>query len=336
MADDDIAKIVKSIPQKGNRVQATIDKNALKLFFHFFSKKPDTISKSFFGNKIITKDDILDLSKMVAEKLKLHSVKDAVFSVIISFKNNKTLTYGSLTQFQKHPFDEPDIIENIIIKYDFLLDLDDDVPKRYYINIRISGNMSPILVLRSIFSQDPTDIDNIDDMMPSCIVNIGFIDSRMSTELMQLVEDWHKSLRRPVIEGKIIEWIKKHDDITVLIGRYFAVIVGIIIASMILLRYKFNILVNFEEYKKVAIVLLIFAGIIYVFNRIGKIVARKFVKIINRIGELPVFQITKGDKSNVDKIAQKNTNSKIKVIIGYIVEFVIGCLASWVVWKLTK
>jgi hypothetical protein len=42
-------------------------------------------------------------------------------------------------------------------------------------------------------------------MMPSCIVSVDFVEAIMSDELIHIVENWYKSRRKVVIEGKFIE-----------------------------------------------------------------------------------------------------------------------------------
>jgi len=321
-------------------ISANIKAEDLSVLFRLFSQKADKITQFFSGAKIITKDDIIDLLKKITEKLKLHNTTASTISITVGLEHNKYLTFGDIRKFNADISEEGETIENIALKIDFLLSSPhnpEKPPQRYALNIRLTGSVSPLVSFQALLSKDPTELeDDISFMSPSCIVSIDFVDALMSNELIQIIKVWHKSLRFPIIEGKFSEWIKKHYDIISSIARYFCYVIGVIVCLLLLFRYKFSIVATMENYKQVSLHLFVFTIIMWVSRSIGIKIETKFKKIIRKIGEIPTFQITKGDKVAVDKIAQQNANSRAKLIFHSILEFIVGFLASLLVWGLTR
>jgi hypothetical protein len=147
-----MAKIIKKqdieevkIPQGGG-ITSTISRDDLKTFFYLFSRRPNTISQNFYGNNIIKKDDIIELSKKIHDKLKLYQIDALAISVIIALKNNQFLEFGEFDKFLSHPFDEKEVVESIVLKYSFLLNTNlSEAPQRYSLNIRLAGSVSPMV-----------------------------------------------------------------------------------------------------------------------------------------------------------------------------------------------
>jgi hypothetical protein len=103
-----------------------------------------------------------------------------------------------------------------------------------------------------------------------------------------------------------------------------------------LFRYRLPFFPDIAEYRKTTFLILLILCILWISKNIGLWTKTLFMKILGRIGEIPIFQITKGDMANLDKIAQKNSNSRAKLIRNSLLEFLIGFLASLTVWFLTK
>jgi len=337
MRDKPIIASVEQVEDVPSReFKTSISRDDLRSLFYVFSKKANTISQNFYGKSIIKKDDIIELSSKIFEKLKLNQVDMCTCCIVVALKNNKFLEFGGLEKFTEHTFDEGDVVENIVLKFNFLMNIDRSVPQHYSMNIRLAGSMSPMFLLRHIFNQVQNDFDDIENMLPSSIVNIDYVEAIMSDELILIVENWYKSRRQVVIEGKIIEWIKKNNNLFPNISSIFCTLVGITISSILLFRHDFSFLNYMGEYRRASILILSFFGMVWISKYIGKRVGYSIKKNIQKMGEIPIFQLTKGDLSNLDKIAQNNSNSKIKLILHFCIQFILGFFASYVVWLLTN
>jgi hypothetical protein len=319
------------------KITSNISKNDLKTFFYLFTRKPNTISKNFYGKNIIKKEDIIELFSKICEKLRLHKIDGLTTSTIIALESNKYLEFGDFDSFSSYHFDEKEVVESIVIKFNFLLIVDEHIaPEHYSLNIRLSGEFSPMVYFRMLLNQNSTEIDDIDFMMPYCNVNINFIDNIVSEELLNIIGNWYESRRKVIIEGKFLEWVKSKNDILSSMAYYFSLFIGVIIIMLILLSKKLLFHQLFYESKGLVFHILLVFGILWVSRKLGIIVERSFDKLLRKIGQIPVFQITKGDFSNLDKIAQRNSDSRAKLIRNAVFEFIIGFLASLTVWLLTK
>ena len=80
MSDKQMDKMENIQPDK---IISTISRDDLRSLFYIFSGKPNKVSQNFYGNRIIKKDDIIELSNKIYNKLQLHQIYAYTTSVII-------------------------------------------------------------------------------------------------------------------------------------------------------------------------------------------------------------------------------------------------------------
>lgn len=313
---------------RGETVLASLDREALKRFFYVFAARPDSRVKLFTRPITIVKQDLLDLNSMMSEKLRLHRIQAAVTRISIAFKKRELLEFGSWDDYEKYNFDEPTPIEHLSVVWDLLFKLDDNpIPCRHTVTLRIASELTPAQVLHTIMSQDYDAIESLEINAAPCMVRVDFINSRLSDEIVELVKKWNEGRRKAIEERPTLSWMKRQKDKVAPIVHYVLPACLVILSIFSLGRMDRQSigalqLVHFG-YWAIVTVVAVFLG-----NKIGLRMGRKVFRSLSDIGKLPIFQITRGDKTRCDEIAQENIKGRRSIIVLIMIDLFIGVITG--------
>jgi hypothetical protein len=316
------------------RLYAGIKKDDLKALYYLMAGKPDSNIKLFHDPISIEPNDIIELNDNIQEKLQNHNVDAGTTTVTINYTSNETEQFGIWAEFITHKWNTYKEIEEITIKWDFLVSLPTyKFPQRHTIVLKVSSRLTPLHLFQAMFSNDSDDLENIENEIAPVICRIDFINHVLSDELMSIVENWIKSRIKPLFDpvfGQILENHKAgiarflHYSIPIFITILAAGVLNKIVNSC----FIGNTPVTVNELKIFMFWLLGSGVVIFIFVQIGFWIGSRAYKSIESYGEHCVFNFTNGDKNKHLRLAKNNKRSVIQIISSIVLNFIINISAS--------
>ena len=317
-------------------VSARMSRKDLRTFFYLFTSRPDSVFKPFFKPIVVKQEDLTELNDSICEKLKLHSIEAVNAKIQISLSKNKLLEFGSWGRFIGHKFKESDSIASLVIRWDFLINLSDygNRPLPHSMSLRISNDLSPIQMLRAVFSGEG-DINDIEDNVPPCLLKIDSIHPQLADEMINVVKEWIDGRRKAIIEKPFLQRLRKRNKfVSSFVHFLIPAVVSLVSISIFIFNYLIATDIKDLLFKQGITLYLSFFGI-YIFHKLGLKLADSVSKKLRSLGKLPIFQITNGDKLQCDEIEKSNIKHKRSLIWTFILELIIGIggsLIATIIW----
>lgn len=296
----------------------TIDNNedmkeAIKPMFYLLTGKPDNLFKIYDRDVIITPESIRELNEMVHEKLDHFEVNGLVFTATIAYQNNKVIEFGNWNEFDLFRWNIPDVTKSIVIKWDFLISLPEyGAPQRHSITLRIAQGTSQKEMLMLMLNNNIEELENIDLNNSPIFCRVDFINTLLGTEIIELIDRWNKSRKRPTNHSRLSTFFyKKRRLFANIIEHSFPIFVFILILSSI------NFMVttfHFENLSSEAIkpylYWLVIVTILFTTCKKGSYyLAKKFYSSIVESRQYNIFRLTNGDYNKQQEI-EKITSAK--------------------------
>ncbi len=320
---------------KETEVIAAIPKDAFKAMFYLFAGKPDSKVKMFNRRIILSPDDIQDLNTKITDKLKLHNVDQSISTAVIKFDKEESVEFGTWTELENFDFKIPYTTQEVSLRWDFRIKLDAyAVAQRHTLTVRLSKAPNPKDFLQMILSQDPDDESELETKLGLCMVRVDFISHRLADELIDVVEEWNKSLYQPPSE---CGWFCKLEKFDTAISRtvHFSIPSIMTAFSFVLLEKLLpdsSSVITTNEILIASRWLLLSILFLIGFNSFGKYLARKCFMAINEYGAYIPFRLTRGDENRVQKIDQKNRKKVTSFIINSGIALILNIMAGIAVW----
>ncbi|VUZ28551.1 Uncharacterised protein [Acetobacterium wieringae] len=313
-------------------------------YLYMFNGKPDSISKIFTKPVVVKIEDIHFLNERITKKIKNH-YDDKVFatSVHVSFQNKESKDFGTWDGFKVHNWYESEKITNIVITWEFFVKLPIyENPQRHKLIVKMSSSMKPEEMLNLILTGNIEDMDEIEQEFFPIVTRVDFIDRDLGDELINIVKSWVDGLVKNFgnENSKSMTFFKKHKRIVaLLINNFFTFVLlflGVFLFNISLgnLDVVFIGAMSVEKFKVLFNLLFIYCFVIFTSNWISKQLARSIYAKLSEMGDVHIFNITKGDINEQKRLENKDKDNK-KGIIGRAVFNVIlnigcGLLVTWI------
>lgn len=192
----------------------------------------------------------------------------------------------------------PECVEEIVIKWDFMVDIHGyDSPQRHTLLVRVSSDMKPGKFMQMMASGNSDDFDQIDVMTAPAFCRVDFINAQMSKELINEVTDWIKVRKQPALITDFYYWFKKRRQSLAELTQHSVTLMYAILWVSSFLWVNTNHFSNNMDIEITAIWL--FLGL-YGFTPISKIshffASKVYGALDNINGKKVVFDFTSGDK----------------------------------------
>ncbi|MBV7261035.1 hypothetical protein KCG43_03225 [Photobacterium sp. WH24] len=302
-----------SIKKEGG-VVAKLPKEQLKSLFYLFSGKPDSRIKVYHKPLFLDVDDIIELNDCITRKLQVHNIYAQITSLNIGYEGADIQEFGTWAEFTEHHWQSPDCIEEIVIKWDFMVDIQGfDSPQRHTLLVRVSSDMKPGKFMQMMASGNSDDFDQIDVMTAPAFCRVDFINAQISKELINEVSDWVSCRKEPALITDFYYWFKKRRQTLAELTHHSVIFMYAMLWVSSFLWVNTNIYSASMPMHVMAIWL--FLGL-YAFNPIGKIghiLASKVYGALDNInGKKVVFNFTSGDKKlNAESIDRNKQHGKL-------------------------
>lgn len=297
-------------PVPGTDIMAAVPKDHLRSLFYLFTGKPDSRIKVFSDPISIQKDDIVGLNTCITRKLAVHHIDAVVTTVKVSYEGSLLTEFGTWAEFTSHHWQEPECIEEVVVKWDFLVNIDNfKAPQRHTLLFRVSRDLKPAKLLQMMGAGNSDEFDNLDLISAPAFCRVDFINAQISKELINEVSDWHKGRKTPQLIPDHWYWFKKRrQTIAEIFDQWFILSWSLLLAAVLLRVSSYF----YGGNPPISIACTAVFLSVYSLRPIGRISHRLGGRIFKTLAEIEgsrvVFDFTSGDKKRISKL--KNDNSR--------------------------
>jgi len=108
----------------------------------------------------------------------------------VGYVGSEINEFGTWSEFESHHWQEPEKIEELVIKWDFLVNIQDlAVPQRHTLLFRVSTDIKPGKLLQLLSSGNSDDFDTEEMFASPAFCRVDFINAQLSKELINVVHE---------------------------------------------------------------------------------------------------------------------------------------------------
>ncbi len=180
---------------------------------HYYLKgKRDTFIKLFHDGKLFTREDILELNRLVHQKLYFLNIQGSITSITIELNNKEIKDFGNWAEFERHEWFTSAQTISINIIWDFNVIFPNqpiqELPQPHNMRVRIGGGLRPNEFFHVVMNGGE-DFD-VEQAMSEMVCKIDFVNDHLCNELKNIVSDWYDCLVVNKLTNKWIIIISKH------------------------------------------------------------------------------------------------------------------------------
>jgi hypothetical protein len=306
----------------------------LKSLYYHLNAKPDTEIKTFNKSRVLEIPDLIRLNDNINEKLNNHQLAGSFATIKISFTDKKILDISSWREFLDTKWDSHACITHIEIQWDFnIVQPRYELPQRHALKLRFGSRIKPREIVHIMLNTD-SDI-KYHELEAQVVCRVDFINSVISTELINLVSDWYKSLPLVKEQHKLLSFMIKHRSIISDANDVLFDLAGILVGLGIL-----RLIIYFGLYGQsrgilldIGVALSVLWASVYIFSFFGRVISMQINELLYDLKYPSMFNITRGDKNkNLEKLKEDSKfiqQTLLKVggsIIADIIMFVLHIL----------
>lgn len=322
-------KIIPSADPKG-QVVASMPRDQLRSMFYLFAGKPDSRIKVFDGALHLKPADINELNACVIRKLRTHNIDASTSSVKVGYVGSEINEFGTWSEFEGHHWQEPEKIEEIVIKWDFLVSIQDyAAPQRHTLLFRVSSDFKPGKLLQLLSSGNSDDFDSEEMFSSPAFCRVDFINAQLSKELINVVNDWHKGRPSPNLIPSVYYWLKKRRlAIAEILDHWLVLSWALVAASFIF--YGAGRWYPTGMPTHIAAVACFLA--IYSLSPAKRVARGTAARVFNALrdieGSRVVFDFTSGDRKRIAELQQENSKQGQKFLANAILNILLNIVAG--------
>lgn len=317
-------------PEAAGELVAKLPKDHLRSLFYLFSGKPDSRIKVFSEPIHIDRGDIVELNDCITRKLKVHRIDAQITSVRVGYIGADLNEFGTWAEFTSHHWQEPECIEEIVIKWDFMVKLDSyKIPQRHTLMVRISTDVKPGKVIQMIASGNSDEFDQMDYLAAPAFCRVDFINAQISKELINEVSDWYKGRKSPHLIPDNYYWFKKRKQGIAELVHHSIPLSGTIFFIALIYWLNANKYGGHIPVHILGVTMMFGLYAIAPFSRMGHLLASRVFESLKKLeGSKVVFEFTSGDKKRIAELVQENRKKGKKFIKESAIAIMLNIVAS--------
>jgi len=329
-SDNAVIEMDEESIKKADGIVAKLPKEQLKSLFYLFAGKPDSRMKVFHKPIFIEINDIIELNDCITRKLKTHNIDSQITSLTIGYIGSDIQEYGTWEEFMSHHWQDPECIEELVIKWDFMVSLDSyEIPQRHTLMVRISSDMKPGKFLQMMASGNSDDFDKVDVLSAPAFCRVDFINAQISKELINEVSDWFKARKQPALIPNTYYWLKKRRQGIAELLHHSSLLMYAVVWAAAFLWSGANSYEDEMPMQHIAIWLFVGLTVLTPVHKIGHILASRIYNSLDELeGSKVVFEFTSGDKKKNAELIDTNKQQGKKFIKESIWSLALNVLAG--------
>ena len=305
-----------STASQGGDLIAAVPKDHLRSLFYLFTGKPDSRIKIYNEHICVEPQDFIELNDCVLRKLNTHHIDLSVTSVKIGYYGSEFSEFSTWAEFESHKWQEPETIEEIIVKWDFLVNIKEyAAPQRHTLLFRASRDIKPSQIFHMLGAGNADELDKLDEIAAPAFCRVDFINAQISKELITLVDDWHKGRKRPKTVNPTLFWLKNRKNGIAAILSHSLIFSWVLLVASFLLWGSTHVVKN-PSVSQAAIATFIAIYTLRPFSYFStKAAGWAFTALSDIEDSKIVFNFTSGDKKKISEQEQDNSKQGRKFFI---------------------
>lgn len=321
---------------KTNDIVKVKEKNQLadkkSMLYEIFNKR-DSLTKVYNKCAVISLNDIYDLKDRVLEKLSIHQNQN-VTSVSVGLSGGKNLNFGVWKEFELHEWRENQYIKHINIVFESLIQIPgQELPEKHTLVVKLTSGINPGELLNLIFTGKIEDVDEFEINAATIVARVDFINQVLGDELISIVDNWVKSLSAESLKNnKYILFFRKFRKYVAYFINYVPVYMISIVAILYMDKIHEIIIKDDVSLGNVKFIIILYLAF-YTLNAFFKFLAKYTFNKLEDYRMPFVFDITRGDKKEKNKIINENRAGGIKGLISIIFNILINIICGIITAK---
>lgn len=283
------------------------DRNSLVLTFASPARNTETQVYPFRVQ--INLRAVEELHDKILSKLRTHRVAQVQPNFVVRFENDRARSLDSIEKLLRLDENVAQLTKVITARWSFVIDPSGDGDEHVHsILVRMSERPNPGMIFQRLTSGRSEDLDSLDgEAFAPVFCKIDFLEGQFGSELLALVESWVKALPRAAPTFGLIRWLRsRKEGITDYIYGTLpslAVLASLGVWMAYLPQWMTSSI-------KVAVAWILLSAILFLLGRyIATHINNQFVRQLERICAVPVFQITAGDKNRMTEYLARSHKS---------------------------
>jgi len=310
---------------QGNKSLAPLNLDNFKSLYYALNAKPDYDIRLLKGRKRIKREDLLAINYEIQDKLTHYQLNGSMVSVEFILEKGRMKSFSAWEEFERERWEQnQNKIHAITISWDFMVKLPNfDLPQRHTLKVKLGNAIAPKDMINLLFTAE--DVNEILESRADAVVKVSFINLRLASELLDIVENWFNCLEDNKKNTPIVFFILKKQEVIVSLIKKFLPLLFILSFYFSRLFEGLELPISIRSIEKLAIIYFLIAIVSYF---LSSVFAGFFERHIRRIDIHTMFCVTAGDKNDDIKV-EKNNNNAFKWLILEIFSAVISLIITF-------
>jgi len=304
MTDSEFSQ-AESIVSKDSDVVASLDN--VKAFFYLYNAKPDTEIRFLKDGKIVGLADIRSIEERVAAKLGNHDVLGQTVAIAFTLSSTKLKEFSTWAEFEREQWSTVnEKVESLAISWNVLIRLPQyKSPQTHSMKLRIGNSIPPKDLFQLLLTSD--DVSEVMEARSPGVCKVDFINAIVANELLFIVDEWYKGLRKSPEPDTVQRFLRKHGKTASQAIRLFSPLLLLSIACTytdhLYLVLGVDQELSIDNLQRSLVFLL---AVFMLGSFFGSIIEKSIDRKIDKLEEYPSFLISKGDENAVEEFQRKN------------------------------
>ena len=312
--------------------------------YYQMNAKPDSMSKVYSQNVVITRGDIIDLNRHINRKIRMHYQDDGyIATVTVSLNNKKVINFECWDEFISYEWSETNCINSVILKWNFNIRMPQyEYPQAHVLMVKLSNGLRPEEMLNFIFSGKIEDFEEIETNAFPVTARVDFIEPLLGDELLNIVAEWVSGLKENnVKKNRLILLMRKYRKRVAQYLNYFAffmsIILGMCIFNQRIKSFRLDTMLEYstDQFLIMLNLFVILCVILFILFKLSENMAQKVYRYLTEYGQMFTFAITKGDQKRQEELKNRDKNNVRKIMLRFILSLIFnvacGIIATFLV-----
>jgi hypothetical protein len=291
--------------------------------------KTEQIGRGFEVSFQIEFADIEQLHLKMMQLCEQYNICSSNHSVTIYYSEDNKEQFSSFERFRLYNKNNPNPVESLVIKYNFLIILPQvNKPQSYTVTVKLA---SRVAIIKKLQQDVPTSVSVFRVMgSRTALITVDYVDYLVARNFVDTFDVWTKTLTKSDLPVWLLG-IQRHSHHMPSILRYAIMIVLTVIIAK---RIPAWIPPASTDLGNLGLVLFLVLTTTIFCAELGKSIGRFLERSLDDLSGISYLKLTRGDELLVSEAAAENRWIKIKVAIGILGSFLLGVLSSIVANKI--
>ncbi len=305
----------------------SVSLRTLQAVYNELTGKTEELSRHYDKPFQVTFADLEQLNIKYTQVCEQYHIESSTTAVSVFHLDDTKEVFSSFERFRIYNTSATSPVEQVVLKYSFLIVLPKTrKPQTYTVEIRV---VSRIAALRKLRRDAPPFVRVLGGQ--TAFVRVEYVDYMVARSLLAVTEGWFAGV--PVAQGSAwFKSVRRHSEWFNQIGEYS--MAGVTLFSVF--RVLPSLVPATADPTALTRFLVGAVAMLFLAYRIGHLIGSKVEDALDSWEELAYLKLNRGDEVELASATRDNNRAIVKVVLGGIVTFLLGVIASLVANAISK